>query len=297
MTDRRDSGRPRLPPETLHALWQLIMREARPARDDKYAKNLETKAIDWRFMSYSDIEDLLFAYGLRWPVHDVPLDLLGAYFEIEPGWSYFRPTRKGAGAVGFQALRLDDAVLFLILIERLGFPINAERLVSAVRAPIASARKLSRAELEAYSYLQQRGKWPPLVLYSDIDSIDRGRSRELHRTISGYRAEALLDGSGSVVRIEIRAPRYRSPRPTVEIVCPQCATQYTRGDPDSGAEHRREHKARMRILDPSPSKRLLAERTAQDEPTLVQTHSPAWKHREIYERARAFKRKRPPLSP
>lgn len=251
---------------------------------------MEAAAIAQRFMSFSDIEDLLLAYGLRWPAHELPLEQIVKHVGIEPVFSFYRPRRKGGDTMGFECLRLEDAARLLVTIERMGLAINPEPLVRAVAEPLAKADRLTVAELDAYQYAARRLKWPPLLLDGAPERILRACSRDRHRTPAGFRAEAWRDLDGAIVRIEVRAPRYRSPGPTQDVVCASCGMEYTRGDPESSAAHRREHKTRMRVLDPEPCERLLTARLTEPEPTIVRSTSPTWKHREMYQRARAFKR-------
>lgn len=279
-------GAPRLP---LTALWKLITTPRQRVPRDAHARELEDQAVARRFMTPSDIEDLLNAYGLGWHDYEVPLEQLGRYFDLIPIVWYQRPSAPGKDTYGSDALRLEDAVNLLIQIERLGFAIRPERIVAAVASSVAKAEKLTAAELDAHGYVSRRGKWPPLSLRTDREPTAAAR-REPHRTTTGYNAEAWIEPDGTVVQVVVRAPGYRRPRPAVEIECPACGMSYMRGDTDSSAAHRSEHKRRMRALDPAPHQQLLAARSVEAEPTLVRAQSAAWKHREMYERARAFKR-------
>ncbi|WP_449435077.1 hypothetical protein [Pedobacter steynii] len=63
-----------------------------------------------------------------------------------------------------------------------------------------------------------------------------------------------------------------------------------KGDPDSSASHRKEHKRRMAYLDPKPNLQLIEEKKTNTDFRMVNSQSPEWKHKEIYSRALAFKR-------
>jgi hypothetical protein len=63
-----------------------------------------------------------------------------------------------------------------------------------------------------------------------------------------------------------------------------------KGDPASSIVHRREHKKRLAILQPSPDPRFLTAPANEAEPELVPVASPKWKHHEVYMRAATFQR-------
>lgn len=81
-----------------------------------------------------------------------------------------------------------------------------------------------------------------------------------------------------------------APRLALAVTCDQCGIEWTRGDPDSSASHRRQHKHRMKYLDPQPVARVLEERSADIWSEEVTAASPLWRHDEMYNRAYAFKR-------
>lgn len=276
--------------DELDLLWTQITTGSTRVLHRTEAAQIEDAGIRQRFMSYSDIEDLLVAYGIRWPTHELPLERIATHLGIHPVTSFFRPSTERGSTMGFEALRLEDAARLLITLERMGLSVAPGALVRAVAAPVAKAARLTAAELDAYWYEGLRLKWPPLLLDGAPERMVRACTREKHRSETGFRAEAWRDREGAIVRIQVRAPRYRAPGPTQEVVCEECGVRYTRGERESSAAHRSEHKKRMHVLNPHPSARLLEARAAEPEPSIVRMASPAWKHREMYERARAFKR-------
>lgn len=193
--------------------------------------------------------------------------------------------------MGSQAFQLADAASLLILIERLGFDVDPRTLVAAVRARIAKDPTLDGAELRCYWYEQQRDKDAPLELVAaDRNGHDADELFEKFRTPRGYRAELWRTGGGKALSLIVQAPRFRRRPATVEVVCLNCGETWTRGDVDSSANHRRVHKQLMPFLAPTPHPKLIAARMDDPEPDLVRSTSPAWKHREIYERAVLFRR-------
>jgi hypothetical protein len=127
-----------------------------------------------------------------------------------------------------------------------------------------------------------------LVLVSEQEWY-RGKFNKGKLT-SGHRYEVWLGPDDAVYKLEVMAPKYRQVHAPVETICSDCGDRWFRGDPDSSAAHRREHKRRMHVLDPGPLADMLSARLTTNDPELVRSTSPKWKHFEMYERARAFRR-------
>lgn len=90
----------------------------------------------------------------------------------------------------------------------------------------------------------------------------------------------------------------RQRQQSVETVCNVCGFTWWKGIPQESAAHRREHRRRMACLEPQPLRKIIAARKSQETElghfsfnnALVTTCSPVWKHKQMYERAKAFKR-------
>ncbi|MBK6435910.1 MAG: hypothetical protein IPF83_08650 [Rhodanobacteraceae bacterium] len=243
-----------------------------------------------RFLTEPQMEDLLFAYGINWPSYALPMERLAECFGVQLTRSYSRPTVRGGASLGFRSVARPDAVHMLIELKRLGLPIEPRSLVTALVDHVADARTLSASELSAYWYRSQRDKWPPRTIGSEGRTNRSNAIRETHRTATGYTVEFWRDADRIPREMTVRAPRYRRPRRQIDATCPECAFEYTQGDPDSSAAHRREHRVRMSVLAPRANRRIQAVCEPDTGRVRVTARSPVWLHREMYERARAFKR-------
>jgi hypothetical protein len=116
------------------------------------------------------------------------------------------------------------------------------------------------------------------------------RPLERIKLATGHKVEVWGKDPSAVSGLVITPPKYRHRKDPVETICPECVHTYFKGDSESSALHRKEHKERMTYLDPQPHPKLLEAHQADPDAHWVSTHSPAWKHREMYVRARAFKR-------
>ena len=136
-------------------------------------------------------------------------------------------------------------------------------------------------------FTNERHKFKPRYFsVADVGNITR---RESFKTASGYRIEAGFAGD-EVHTLEVHSPRYRWRQEPELVTCAVCGDQWLKGDPESSALHRREHKKRLAILEPSPDPRFLEALAHDPDPELVTSKSPKWQQQAMYERAVMFRR-------
>lgn len=237
-----------------------------------------------------EIEDLLMAMDRRLDCYGAgEPDRLLAMFNLRWGDVAYRPRRLARDVMIFEALPAADCASLLIQLEELGFLVDPAPLTSELLPSLGKRRLLSSAELSVFWYSRTRGRNPPSRVKPH--GAQHGmRPLQSWKTSEGYRVELHGDESGNIVLLEVHAPRFRRRPEPVETVCPDCGLTYRRGDPESSECHRREHRKRMRYLNPQPDVRILEARQSDPDPELVTSLSPPWKHREMYDRAYAFKR-------
>lgn len=206
-------------------------------------------------------------------------------------WSYvaFRPRKAVRGVMLYDGLSAAETAFLLINLEELGFRVDPTPLISELLPSLGKRRLLSSAELSVFWYSRTRGRNPPSRVKPHGAQYGMWPLQSW-KDPEGYRVELHGDESGNIVLLEVHAPRFRRRPEPVETVCPDCGLTYRRGDPESSECHRREHRKRMRYLNPQPHVRMLAARQSDPDPELVTSLSPPWKHREMYDRAYAFKR-------
>jgi hypothetical protein len=276
----------------LQALWGLVRRPLRRRNADGFAK-LTQKAIRDRYMGLPDLEDLLSYCGVDWGGNEAPVDDLAIIFGLAVVATYPRPRRTSSVALGLPGLQLADVAVFLIVLERMGFDVDAGPIAAPVVEHVARETMLSDSELEALWYARNKDRRAPLqVVCPDDPPAMIEETLVKYRTARGYKLALCTAGAGGAPRhLTVNAPHYRRRPAPVEVECKDCGYQWTRGDVESSAGHRRFHREQMRLLAPTPHSKLLAARTTHgEEPTLVMPTSAVWKHREMYERARLFRR-------
>ncbi len=254
------------------------------------SKSLVARVTREGWASLADAEDLLYLSdhrvdGLR---GTMPVRAWCEALKIPLRTVYYRPGKKTRTVLGSEHLGAAEAAFLLIEIERLGYAVDPLPLVRAIRPSIEAKEKITDCELTVLWYESRRHKMASRSLTIDGAWPKLGKIEKL-KTETGYKIETWLDESGSPVRLEVNAPKYRRQAEPREETCAECGVAWFRGDPESSASHRREHKKRLRYLRPE----VLPEyaRLGNDpDRGIVNVLSPRWKHREMYGRALAFKR-------
>lgn len=274
--------------EMLQAIWAALNASAPPVSIFGARAILAQIADDGWMFSYQ-LEDLCYETDTRLLQHRHGLDLDKLAEALGYRWAsvFDRPHMRSINAMATDALSSTDAAAFLLDLARLGFAIDPDLLVDRLRPTIAKKRRVTGSELDIFWAPKLRGK-TTLTLQSDGDwrygKIVRGKFP------NGYRYEAWVDDGSEIYSLTVNGPKYRHRRDPVKTVCPDCGHTWWRGDPDSSAVHRKEHRKRMHVLAPKPLAALIEARATEPEPDLVTASSPPWKHYEMYQRARAFKR-------
>ncbi|ERM80427.1 hypothetical protein P872_21855 [Rhodonellum psychrophilum GCM71 = DSM 17998] len=220
-------------------------------------------------------------------------DELLKIFEISLEYVSYRPKVIASGVSSFEAIRPENFVLLLNMLERMGLQINTQRFVEILLPTFVARSKtiFSSAELEFFWYTKYRYKTDDIILFSDkpllstepIDAfkISNGFILSLYKN----------DENQETLMLRIRAPKYRK-RPQIRrVVCDDCGFECQKGDPESSFLHRKEHKRRLSWLKPDPLPIMLLElQKDRIEAEHVSFISSCWKHKEMYNRALAFKR-------
>jgi hypothetical protein len=275
-------------PELLKSTW-LALSEPISNRHAFSSKAILEEVADEGWMHGYQLDDLVHDSELRLARSSSCVDLRALSEAMGYRWlsTYRRPNMRSNGAVGTQSLSAVDAAAFLLDLQTLGFAIDPWPLVDRLRPAIARKTHVTDPELQIFwaPRVKDRGH---LVLVSEQEWY-RGEFKR-GKLASGHRYEVWLGPEDAVYKLEVKAPKYRQARSPVKTICPDCGDTWYRGDPDSSAAHRREHKQRLHVLDPKPLADMLSARLSMNDPELVRSTSPKWKHFEMYERARAFRR-------
>ena len=269
----------------IEAIWDLLIDQGRVF---EHNSDRLDQFVEDGWVSTSDIDDLLHE---RCP--GVAFRLCGKQlvdvFNIPTRTAYRKPSPKSRNANGFEMLAVADLAQILIWLERFGLDVDPLPIVQRLLPKLASMGKLTASELSVWWYADQRHKDIPVSLRTDPAMRSRPTKSESLRTSDGYKAE-LLSTDQRPCQLDVRAPKFRRRDPPVQTKCSICGDVFYRGDPESSAAHRTEHRKRLMYLDPQPHPKFSIERAAGDDAELVTAASPRWKHDEMFRRARAFRR-------
>lgn len=115
-----------LEPERIDAVWRAL--QGRTPKSTSFPKGVEDHIVESRWVSDTELEDILFALDRRL---DPPAVIDPAEFASKLGLSYrfvySRPRSRNDDVMGFRRLAAIDAAAFCIFLERLGFRIDLVR--------------------------------------------------------------------------------------------------------------------------------------------------------------------------
>jgi hypothetical protein len=243
----------------------------------------------WAFNS--QIEDVLDYLDRRLDSHLFRIEDFAENIGLHWTTVYDRPKARSTFTSGTSALTAADALFFFATLERMGFQTDASFLANLLLLVLKPRNRtlFTNGELEVFWFNKFQHKQYPVSpipgrkIWWD-DTLER------IKTPNGYKVELKQAENDGQKMLCITAPKYRKRPGPVETVCAVCGMQWQKGDPDSSAGHRKEHKRRVHYLEPKPLAEFLNEKENSPEPELVTAMSPPWKHKEMYERALAFKR-------
>lgn len=276
--------------EILNAFWEALNEKSKLLNPNK-PRSLFDKIFEQGWVTLSDVEDVFYFLDPRLDNRSLSVETLCELFQISIETIYFKPSAKSNEVVGFSAIRYECLIRLLISLERFGFETDASLLVGKIQPLLKAKSKkvLSTSELDVFWFDKLQHKSCPVFLFVD-DWFDHQYDEKSFATYGGYKINAKIDLNGNVIHIEVKSPKFRKRVEPKNITCKDCGVKWRKGDPDSSAAHRREHKRRMSYLDPKPLSSLIDLKASDKDFELVISSSPRWKHKEMYERALAFKR-------
>jgi hypothetical protein len=234
----------------------------------------------------TDVEDILSALDSRLDPYRVDLGSLAeqAGYPMQPVRS--RPRFVTADWISMDAMTATDLAGLCIFLEQCGFLTDATPMVNDLYAEIATRDYLTLAEGDIYGFAKLRHRCR-IGLHAK-EALEGAPSQDSWEAAQGYRFERLMRGD-QVARLTIQGAKWRR-QSRMEITCPVCGMLFTKGDPESSANHRREHDRVTRLLTPRPEPRMKTRLEQVADGERVDVDAKVWMHREMYERALRFKR-------
>jgi hypothetical protein len=274
--------------EMIRAIWQALNAPA-PGRGVDPSAWWSRLAEDGWIIEI-DLEDALLGADRRLDRHGVKLRPLADMLRLSWRYAFVRPASRFDQPVGYQSLCATDAAGLLILLERLGFPVDPEALCALLRPGLTAASHLTGPALNALFHDRSQHREEPVTLATNAAGF-RGMICTSVRLASGYRAELTTDDDGTPLWLTVHAPKYRRRPEPLLTTCEDCGVTYMKGLPADDREHRRTHRRRRAVTEPQPNRKFAQarERDPLGAPW-VDFLSAQWKHGLMYGRAYAFKR-------
>lgn len=257
-----------------------------PQRSSSFPRAIWTAVLERGWAYHSDLVDLGVALDRR--LYDFDFRALAEALTLPFRYVFTKPRFISADTLGFEALSVVDVVSLLIFLEKCGFSINCEQMVSDMLPQVRIKSYMTISEIDIFHHTRTRLR-VRLALRSTESFMPNVPSKTVVcHTSNGYKIEALVFGEVPI-SISIQGPKWRKERPRVNVDCPVCGMRYLKGDPEEALNHRSHHARAIRLLQPGPHRMMQDRRVRVQEPEMVSHNSPIWMHREMYERAREFK--------
>jgi|GEM_PF-6140786 len=160
-----------------------------------------------------DIQDILWETDDRADLlarHHDDFDPLRRAYRLDYTSRYRGPFTRAQEVYGHEAMRADEIAMFVMEVERLGFTVDAEPLVHALRPGLLRRKYLTNSELSVVWYHKQRHRCASIVLRVDGATPTESTTIETH---SGYKATAVLR-EATPVALRVEAPRSKQDIPT-----------------------------------------------------------------------------------
>ena len=251
-----------------------------------------TKVVENGFADYSEIEDIIYGSdgSLFLSRNRISVKRWCEIFLIPERYYYRRPQANESNALRRAGISAVDLADMLINIERVGYSIDPLPLITKLLPKLADRAYVTDTELDILWYKVQRHKMPSIFFRAESDEKGEEQRKQKFKTATGYKVEVTLNKSAKPFHLNIRSPKYRSKPDPKLTMCELCDYEWYRGDTESSAAHRKEHKKRLKYLDPQPNQRFCKGSQVHNGLFPVTANSPRWVHVEIYLRALAFKR-------
>lgn len=274
----------RIEPDLLNALWTALNATPR-AGLAKEAKRVANRIAEEGWGHLTDIEDMVLAFDSR--AYEFDLKRLASYLELPVRHLFNRPRFLNSNCLGFEAMSAVDTAALLIFLAELGFNVDPSSMVEALLPSLEGRKQLTFSELDILRYGMRRGR-----RLLEVRSQDQGPGKlevQKLRTVTGCRVEAILR-DGRPIKLVTKGGNYRAKPEPQPHTCEYCGMEYMRGDPEENASHLSYHAQIRRVQDPWPLSDFLLAMATEADPELVRPNSKVWKHREVYARARQFRR-------
>jgi len=276
---------PTLPPSLLTTLHERLVTE--PRHIPRFPVHTWSRVMASGWAYFSDIEDMALAMDDR--LHGMNFRELASALGFPIRVVFSRPRFASSDPAGYDSVATMDVAGLFIVLQRCGFCVLPDSMAEDLRPLLDGRSELTGPEIDVlfHRVRSQRERFA-LTSTEQTDRMAEYRE-ETVRLGNGYRLTTFLAGE-LPYRLTICGPKWRAPRARVAVECEVCGSRYETGDRDSVLSHQSWHARVLRVMQPRASKKMREHLQSATNPEMVTEHSPIWLHRELYQRAWAFKR-------
>lgn len=149
------------------------------------------------------IDDLLYYSDSR--LAGLNRDELLGVLRTPPGMMFWHPKHK-KNMYGTKGLPSMDVAAMLVRLEKLGFNVNPEPLVTALLPQVRTSNLITASELEVLWHAKERHR-AEVMVEADLSTAVGEITSQAFETAHKYKVEVARDAAGMVVRLTVRGPK------------------------------------------------------------------------------------------
>jgi len=158
----------------------------------------------------TDIEDLPSYMDPRLDlIRDVKYHDLAATLGLPVRYVYKQPRKSDGEVIGYSALSAADFAYLLITLERLGFVMDPEPLVRAIRPALLQQAEVTEQERQVILHAEQRHRMATMYLHNKPSERFTQLNEQKLTTSAGYKVTLQTTDLGEPLSLTVKAPKYR----------------------------------------------------------------------------------------
>lgn len=194
----------------IKAVWSGL---SEPAPERSYPLKVQSfvdriTATGWAYGT--DIEDLPSYMDPRLDlIRDVKYRDLAATLGLPVRYVYKQPRKSDGEVTSYPALSAADFAYLLITLERLGFVMDPEPLVRALRPALLQQAEVTEQERQVILYEKQRHRMATMYLHNKPSERFSDLNEQKLTTSAGYKVTLQTTDLGEPLSLTVKAPKYR----------------------------------------------------------------------------------------
>lgn len=193
----------RVEPHVLMQLWKALQKPV-PSASERLSAQMLTRFLRDGWAALCDVEDFLFGMDER--TDALRPEHLLEMFKLHSVPVYPKPRRASEAVYGYSAISLAEVAHLTIQVERLGFSVQPDAIVDAVRPLLSGRSLLTDSEMSVLWFKRNRHRCDDIQFQAAGDNPRRLR-REVFKTSTEYTAEAWIDQDNMPWTLSVARPK------------------------------------------------------------------------------------------